>query len=386
MQHPEESIALENAELQRTGRRRKRLSVSKRIPEQECIDRLNAIEGRKFVRWVGEYVGSGKSISVMRCNCGYEWEAYVGNLTKGGRCPKCVNHYTYTESERIEQIRNIEGVDFVGWHSFYENAFSKAIVRCLVDGHQWVTTVDGLVNAKKGCPKCGGVYRYTEKERVNQINSLNNIRFVKWVVLYKNQKSKAIVKCLIDGHEWPVSVASIVKSNGSGFPKCSKVYRYTEQERIHQINSIDNVEFVDWIDNYKNSHSKVIVKCSNNHQWASSITDLIHGGYGCSTCAQHGFSRSMHGTLYLLRSECGQHVKVGISNKHKQRISDLSRGTPFGFEVIELYHNEDGKEIARLEKEFHGKYESAGFKGFDGATEWLKFSPELLEEFRLLGE
>lgn len=33
-----------------------------------------------------------------------------------------------------------------------------------------------------------------------------------------------------------------------------------------------------------------------------------------------------------------------------------------------------------------GKYESAGFKGFDGATEWLKFSPELLEEFRQLGK
>lgn len=150
MQRPGVSIAPVSAGLLRTGRRKKRLSMPKRVPEQECIDRLNAIDGRKFVRWVGEYAGTNKSRSVMRCNCGYEWEAYVGNLTRGGRCPKCVNHYTYTESERIEQIRNIEGVDFVGWHSFYENAFSKVIVRCLVDGHQWVTTVDGLVNAKRG--------------------------------------------------------------------------------------------------------------------------------------------------------------------------------------------------------------------------------------------
>lgn len=319
MQQPEVSIALESAKLRRTGRRRKRLSVSKRIPEQECIDRLNALDGRKFVRWVGEYVGSGKSRSVMRCNCGYEWEAYVGNLTKGGRCPKCVNHYTYTESERIEQIRNIEGVDFVGWHSFYENAFSKAIVRCLVDGHQWVTTVDGLVNAKKGCPKCGGVYRHTKKERVNQINSLNNIRFVKWVGLYKNQKSKAIVKCLIDGHEWPVSVAS-----------------------------------------------------------------LINAGTRCPTCAKSGFSPSKPGDLYLLRSECGLYVKVGISNNHENRVSQLRKRTPYHFDIIEIYHNDDGLVISELESHFHRKYESAGFKGFDGATEWLKFSPELLEEFRSL--
>jgi len=40
----------------------------------------------------------------------------------------------------------------------------------------------------------------------------------------------------------------------------------------------------------------------------------------------------------------------------------------------------DGSKIAELEKYFHGKYERAGFTGFDGATEWLACSDELLGE------
>ena len=48
MQQPGVNIAQAIAGLRRTGRRRKRLSVSKRIPKQECIDRLNALDGRKY--------------------------------------------------------------------------------------------------------------------------------------------------------------------------------------------------------------------------------------------------------------------------------------------------------------------------------------------------
>lgn len=33
-----------------------------------------------------------------------------------------------------------------------------------------------------------------------------------------------------------------------------------------------------------------------------------------------------------------------------------------------------------IEKYYHKKYGSAGLTGFDGATEWLKYSPELMDE------
>jgi len=42
----------------------------------------------------------------------------------------------------------------------------------------------------------------------------------------------------------------------------------------------------------------------------------------------------------------------------------------------------DGGRVYDLEKRFHDKYERAGLSGFDGCTEWLVCSDELLGELR----
>jgi len=384
MQHPEVSIALESAKLQRTGRRRKRLSVSKRIPEQECIDRLNALDGRKFVRWVGEYNCVGKSRVVMACDHGHEWEASINSLVNSGRgCPKCAGQYRYTEKERIDQISLIKNIKFLGWVGEYKNQRTKAKLRCLIDNHKWSSSVDSIINQGTGCPKCSNVYKYTEIERIDQVNNLKNISFVRWVSQYKDKNSKAVVLCSVHGLCWSASIDALIYA-GTGCPKCSCVYRYSEGERIKQINDIDGVTFVEWESCYKNAFSKAIVMCDNGHKWSSCVASLINAGTRCPTCAKSGFSPSKPGDLYLLRSECGLYVKVGISNNHENRVSQLRKRTPYHFDIIEIYHNDDGLVISELESHFHRKYESAGFKGFDGATEWLKFSPELLEEFKNL--
>ena len=78
-------------------------------------------------------------------------------------------------------------------------------------------------------------------------------------------------------------------------------------------------------------------------------------------------------------------MKIGISNNPKRRHKQLEKRTPFKFNIVEQLEG-DGTKIAELEKYFHNKYESAGFKSFDGATEWLVCTPELIEELRGLGD
>ncbi len=321
MQHPEVSIALESAKLQRTGRRRKRFIMPARIPESECIEKINS-----------------------------------------GNC-----------------------VEFVEWESGYKNNRSKALIRCLVDGCrcEWIATPFNLIHKKSGCPKCAGNYRYTEQERINQINNIKNISFVRWDGVYKTKSDKAVVKCLIDGHEWSASVGSLFNGK-KGCPKCGGVYRYTEIERINQINERCGISFVRWVDFYKNKFSNVVLSCDKNHEWVTTVRDAVSHRRGCPSCSISGFNKSKHGFLYLLKSDCGLYFKVGISNKYENRISTLRKSTPFEFSLIELYENSSGNLIFNLERMFHKKYESAGFSGFDGATEWLKFSPELLEEFKNL--
>ena len=292
-----------------------------------------------------------------------------------------------TREQWERRIRSAgEGMyDFVRWQVDGKfGAKHKCVVRCLIDGFEWSPISNNIVNKGVGCPRCAGNIRFTSEKRVIQINKLNNIEFLSWVDDYKNQGSKAIVRCKIDSFVWEASVRDIV-NKGSGCPNCASNRRFTPEERVDQINKLENIEFVSWPDLYKNKKSKVKVRCKvDGFCWSTSI-DTIVSGSGCPRCAKTGYDPSKTGYLYAMRSECGQYVKVGISNDPKRRHKELERRTPFKFNLVERISG-DGAKIAELEKHFHSKYERAGFTGFDGCTEWLICTPELLEELRNLGD
>lgn len=276
--------------------------------------------------------------------------------------------------------------DFVRWSVDGEFASrDKCVVRCVNDSFEWSAKVNHLVNSVSGCPQCAGQRRWTAKERIEQINEIEGIEFVSWACGYNNQHSKANVKCDVDGFEWGSTVSNLV-NGGHGCPQCAGQRRWTPKERIEQINKLEGIEFVSWVCGYENHKSKANVKCATyGHGWSASIHNLVIVGTGCPNCEKSGYDQSKKGTLYALRSECGRYVKVGISNRHNERIKDMERNTPFSFSCIEQISG-DGSKIAELEKYLHNKYERAGFVGFDGCTEWLICTPELLEELRKLGD
>lgn len=226
--------------------------------------------------------------------------------------------------------------------------------------------------------------------REQQINELPNISFVRWDGEYKNSKSKAICRCAVDGHEWSVQASSII--NLGKCPKCGRVSganwrRIPAEERIGQINGLPNISFVRWADEYRNEKSKAVCRCAvDGFEWSSEINNLINSGRGCPKCAKSGYDPSEHGMLYVLRSECGSMVKIGISNNYKRRHIELRRATPFAWSCIELLHSDDGAFIAKAEKELHSLTEQAQFsEPFDGYTEWRKWDdriPMWIEEYR----
>lgn len=361
--------------------------MAKKSSKEEWEQRINeaGVGKYEFLMWAadGEFGNSKKC--VVRCvmdRC--EWSANVNSLVNGGYgCPSCAGNRRFTEDERIEQINRLEDIEFISWVDGYKNGHSKANVKCEIDGFEWSAKVSSLVNTGSGCPSCAGNRRWTNKERIEQINKTKNIEFVSWTDGYKNAFSRANLKCKIDGFEWAASVSSIV-NNGLGCPHCAGNIRWTAEERIEQINKLENILFLSWVDGYKNSYSKASVRCAvDGFEWSASVNNLINQWRGCPRCAKHGYDQSKTGTLYALRSECGKYAKVGISNNQLQRHKQLERSTPFSFSCIEQISGE-GDKIRELEKHFHNKYESAGFTGFDGATEWLFCTPELLEELREL--
>ena len=429
----------------------------KLIPEEIRIQQINALPNISFIRWGGEYRGA-KSKAVCRCLVdGFEWAAVVDGLLNGGTgCPQCTNDflsnkYRISEDDRIQQINAMPNLKFLRWENGYKNSYSKAICKCAVDGFEWTASVNDLCNKGAGCPQCSGKRRWTAEERIAQvnaklnisfvrwagsrhtskskavclcqmcgfewaapighlvsngtgcpkcagnlavsaeermaqINSRPNISFVGWVGVYRGAESKAICKCAVDGFEWTASVKDLC-NKGTGCPQCAGQIATPPNERISQINARPDISFVRWDGSYKNSRSKAVVKCAaDGFEWTASITALVNHKTGCPQCADKGYNPAKAGTLYILRSECGAMVKIGISNDYKRRHTELRNVTPFNWSCIEMLHNEDGSLIAELEKELHSWTEQAAFKAtFQGYTEWRKWDdrlPRWVERYR----
>lgn len=368
----------------------------KRIPEEIRIQQINALPNISFVRWVDGYKGS-HSKAVCRCDLdGHEWTPTVSRLINNGNgCPQCSGRVRLTRSECEQKVNETPSISFVRWVSGHHGSKSRAVFRCTIDGHEWATNIGAVITGKSGCPKCGNVSmiekrRTPAEECERKIKDLPNIIFLRWDGEYKNNESKAICKCAVDGHEWAARANQLINQK-SGCPQCSVVRRADarrtpEDEIINKINSRPSIKFLRWDGAYIGVESKVVCRCEiDGLEWSSSVSNFIRGR-GCPQCAEYGYRPGKPGTLYLLRSECGSMVKIGISNNYKQRHAQLKRHTPFDWHCIEMLHSDDGSLIAEWEKELHSFTEPATFREtFDGFTEWRKWDdrlPQWIEEYR----
>ena len=212
----------------------------------------------------------------------------------------------------------------------------EACIQCTQGHKDKLVTVDNLINGLVGCSAC-------EKHYFDKLFSLDDT----WA---EKRKVRRNGRCELVG----VSFTSHNRSN-----TC-----------IHMI-PLYKLRCID---------------CGDE-----SNTDANHyfdGRWICRKCENNtrGFRTDKAGYLYALRSECGLYIKVGISNKPKRRMYELSRSTPFKFNAIEQIKFRVGRVALDNETMIHRKYGRAGFVGFDGCTEWLICTPELLEELRNLGD
>ncbi len=115
--------------------------------------------------------------------------------------------------------------------------------------------------------------------------------------------------------------------------------------------------------------TKVTIICTEHGDFLQEAQSHLKGN-GCPGCANYGFDRTRSGFLYVLRSECGTKMKIGITNNPERRHTELTRDTPFSFTRIELIEGQ-GDQITNLEKELLAEYQPAAFtETFNGYSEW----------------
>jgi len=280
------------------------------------------------------------------------------------------------EQERIDQIHSQGTATFIKWVDGYKNGESKCLLLCKKCSHEWPVRVSSFVNHANGCPKCKGVYCYTPKEYEDRVNGLSGINFIGWVNEKRSAMSRVFVSCT-HGHQWDASLNCLL-SLGSGCPKCHPRHNVKPEDYIKRINEIDGVSFIRWTADFSGKRTRAVFKCKENHEWETIVGNLLTGEKSrCPTCADHGYSVGRPGHLYALVSDCGNFIKIGISNNHKIRIKRLIKYTPFPFFTLKTWKSKDGMLVKKSESAIHHRFESAKLSGFQGCTEWLKNTEEL---------
>lgn len=166
--------------------------------------------------------------------------------------------------------------------------------------------------------------------------------------------------------------------------RCSRFYHWSEAGRTYQIKkaaSSMGYEFAGYPGSFSGRGSKVILRCQDHGEWTCSINGIVNKGNGCRSCASNGFRPERDGFVYCLVSECRLFVKVGITHSPQTRIRCLKSRTPFEFSVHAMMPMK-GKDAMQFEKKMHWLYDSAELTGFDGATEWLIYHPDIFRCFK----
>lgn len=267
---------------------------------------------------------------------------------------------------------------------------------CSLDEELWPEgAIRGNVSDVRRSTPCGCSSRrpYRPEQmlvKAERAAAAKGYSFFGWVGGYHgSNRTECLLSCAEHG-PW-ITKVHVLTVLGGGCPSCgldSQIAKKTLPEEYYLSKVSDAIADTDWkilgsTGEYVGVKTRLSVECPEHGVFESTYNAYLHGKAGCSGCAKYGFDYTKSAYLYLLKSECGGYVKVGITANTDFRLNKLRLATPFLFTPQALWVAA-GMQVRTQEKAFHKSFESAGFRGFDGATEWLKADPAIVERFNLL--
>ena len=179
-----------------------------------------------------EYVASNSNKKVWwKCQKGHEWQALIGNRTKGQGCPYCAGKKVLSGYNDLQTLNpelakewNYEKNGSLNPINVTAGSNKKVWWRC-EKGHEWQAMIKHR-NKGSGCPYCAG-------QRVlkgfNDLQTLNPTLAKEWnyernngltpADVLPNSNKKVWWKCSV-GHEWQAVIAS--RNRGRGCPQCHR--------------------------------------------------------------------------------------------------------------------------------------------------------------------
>ena len=162
----------------------------------------------------------------------------------------------------------------------------KIIVTCPIHG-DFITTWDGHINGKNGCPKCSKCYKWNNEEWIEEVSRKFNNKYDYSKTVYTKAKEKVTIICheldeLGEEHgDFQIRAGNHMA--GIGCPKCAGKYRPTTEEWIKRANKVHNNKYVYNKTKYTKSNEKVIITCPLHGDFIQEAMSHLMG-CGCPKC------------------------------------------------------------------------------------------------------
>jgi len=192
----------------------------------------------------------------------------------GHWCPVCAGSGKLSQSFIEQEISKTGNLLL----SDYEKNSAKLIVKCLKHNIEFKTSWKRFYRGHR-CPKC------STRPRVN-LNDVSDFVLLKNGKIidspnFKGSKSKIIIKCLVDGHEWKTTWNNLKKNYWC--PMCSGIVK--DRQNIETIIDNKNGKLLECPDRITGRSILKIQCLIDNYIWNVNCGNLLNGTW-CPKCAK----------------------------------------------------------------------------------------------------
>lgn len=260
----------------------------------------------------------------------------------------------------------------------YKNAHSKVKIICKDHGVFEQTPANHVHG--QNCPFCSRKGNRTIKDFEKESLKVHGDTYDYSRVRYTNNKTKVEIICKTHGAFWQIPNSHL---RGRGCPNCgvkrgAEKIALTLEKFITKSEEIHQHRYDYSLVNYTNNRTKVKISCHNHGEFLQT-PDSHLAGQGCPSCRKTGFNIDGTAFVYFIISEDRDSIKIGITGNVEKRLDQLKRVTPFSFSTLKII-KDSAINCKNIESQYHVRFQSSGKKGFNGCTEWLKYSKELMNE------
>lgn len=291
----------------------------------------------------------------------------------------CSGRFNWTQDQYIVKMNrycNGKNILFLGYAGDFCGLKTKINMLCSVDKNIWQTTIDSILYANNGCPKCNsGGHKLADHVMIDRF--MKSGAFLYGTVFTRSSipsKSGTMIMwdyicplCSSDEYVLSGTCSGVFSGDSGSFQaghascRCTKKYRWSKEQREYKISAIIETEGLnytydglsgDWEDA---NETCVNFTCADHGAFSKTMGSFINGGSRCPSCSKTGYNPSKIGYIYVIRvigDGKEGFVGFGISNVVDKRLKEHKKklyADGFMMDTVDIFTGE-GYNIMYTEK------------------------------------